>query len=142
PFRLRGKTIGVFNVYATETGFFGQQEEITLLEEIGSDISFALDTLETETARQQAEARRHQSEQKFSTIFEKGAFAAALSSLPDGTLVDVNEAFEKAFGFTRQEAIGKTSLELGINPDDEGRARILAAMKEYGSARHQEVTLH
>ena len=92
--------------------------------------------------QQETENALRQSEQKFSTIFEKSAFAASLSRLPDGVLVNVNEAFERAFGYTKQDAVGKTTLELGINPDVDGRARILAALQAQGSARDQEMVLH
>jgi PAS domain S-box-containing protein len=94
------------------------------------------------TERKQAEQVLHASEQKFSILFEKAAFAIALSRLADGVIVNVNEAFEKAFGYTKQEVIGKTSLELGINPDSERRALILAALKEQGSISNLESTLH
>ncbi|MFN8384136.1 MAG: PAS domain-containing protein [Anaerolineales bacterium] len=93
------------------------------------------------TARKQAEIRLSESEQKFSSLFNKSIYATTLSRLPDGVLVDVNEAFEQDFGYTRQEAIGKTSLELGFNPDAEGRARMLAEIKEHGSARNHELLL-
>ena len=92
--------------------------------------------------QQETENALRQSEQKFSTIFEKSAFAASLSSLPDGVLVNINEAFERAFGYTKQEAVGKTTLDLGINPDVDGRARILLALQAQGSARDQEMVLH
>ena len=94
------------------------------------------------TERKQAENALQESKQMFFTLFEKSAFTASLSRLPDGVITNVNEAFERAFGYTKQEVIGRTSLELGINPDEEGRARILAALKEHGSARNQELTLH
>ncbi len=94
------------------------------------------------TEQKQTEKMLRQSEQKFSSLFEMSSFATSLSRLPDGVLVDVNKAFEQAFGYTKQEAIGRTSIELGINPDAKGRARILAALKEDGSARNQELALH
>lgn len=94
------------------------------------------------TERKRVEEALRESEHKFSVLFEKAVFAASLSRLADGVLVDVNEAFETAFGHTRREAVGKTTLELGINPDAEGRARILAALQERGSVRNQELTLH
>jgi len=93
------------------------------------------------TEPKQAEQALRESEQKFSILFEKAAFAIALSRLSDGVLVNVNEAFERVFGYTKQEALGKTSLELGINPDSESRARILAALKEHGSMSNLELTL-
>jgi len=93
------------------------------------------------TARKQTETKLSESEQKFSSLFNKSVYATTLSRLPDGVIVDVNEAFEQEFGFTRQEAIGKTSFELGFNPDAEGRARMLAEIKEHGSARNHELPL-
>jgi len=94
------------------------------------------------TERKRAEAALRESEQKFSVLFEEAAFAVSLSRLPDGVIVDVNEAFERTFGYTKQEVIGKTSLELGLNPDPEGRARVLAALKEQGAVHNLELALH
>jgi PAS domain S-box-containing protein len=91
--------------------------------------------------RKQAEQALRESEQKFSILFEKAAFAIALSRLSDGVIVNVNEAFERVFGYTKQEVVGKTSLELSINPDSESRARILTALKEHGSMSNLELTL-
>ncbi len=93
------------------------------------------------TERWWAQDVLRKSERKFFTLFEKAAFAASLSKMPDGTIVDVNQAFEKTFGFTKQEAVGKTSRDLDINPDDEGRARIIALLKEHGSAHDLELAL-
>ncbi|MEW5830584.1 MAG: PAS domain S-box protein, partial [Chloroflexota bacterium] len=93
------------------------------------------------TERWQAQEILRKNEEKFFVLFEKAGFAASLSKLPGGIIVEVNQAFEKAFGYTRQEAVGKTSLELGINPDDDSRARILALLKEHGSAHNLELAL-
>lgn len=82
-----------------------------------------------------------ESEQKFSHLFDKAAFAASLSRLPDGTLVNVNETWERTFGYSREEAIGKTTFELNINPDLETRARILAQIQQAGFARNAEMHL-
>jgi PAS domain S-box-containing protein len=141
PFRLMGKTIGILSLTSRELGLFKADEEVRLLDEMGLDISFALDTMETEAERKQTDKALRQSEQKFSALFEKSVFATSLSRLPDGVMVDVNEAFERTFGYTKQEVIGRTSLELGINPDAKGRAQILAELKEHGSVRNQEMTL-
>jgi PAS domain S-box-containing protein len=142
PFLLRGKTIGAVGLVSREQDFFKAEVESHLLEEMGLDISFALDAIEKEAERKQAEEALRESEQKFSILFEKSSSAISLSRLPDGVIVNINEAFERAFGFTKHEVIGKTSLELGINPDAEGRARLLAALSQDGFARNQELALH
>lgn len=142
PIRQMGQVVGLLNLYAADAGFFMVREEQSLLEQIGLDISFALDAMATEAERRWAEEMLRESEQKFSILFEKSSFAVSLSRLPEGIIVNINEAFERAFGYAKQEVIGKTSLDLGINPDSEGRARILAALSEYGSVRNQELALH
>jgi diguanylate cyclase (GGDEF)-like protein len=47
PLTLEGKLVGIFMLYAAETGFF-DEEEMTLLIEMAGDISFAMDHLEKE----------------------------------------------------------------------------------------------
>jgi PAS domain-containing protein len=83
------------------------------------------------TERKLAEEALRQSEQRFSIMFAKSAFPAALSSLPDGVLVDINEAWVNLLGYTKSEMVGKTTLELGITIDPEARARILAETFDY-----------
>ncbi|MEN9563952.1 MAG: hypothetical protein RIR73_2196 [Chloroflexota bacterium] len=94
------------------------------------------------TERKRAEEYLRESERKFSMIFDKAPFAASLSKLPDGALILVNEEFEKIFGYTRQEAIGKNSFELGINPDPERRSQIAAMVQSQGKAHNVELNLH
>ena len=89
--------------------------------------------------RAQEEIR--QSRQKYSIMFEKAPFAAALATLPEGTILDVNEAFESMFGYPRQEVIGKTSVELGIGPGAALRARQLAEVQRDGSVLNEEMKL-
>ncbi|MCX6906562.1 MAG: GAF domain-containing protein, partial [Verrucomicrobia bacterium] len=54
PIRFHGDACGAFTVYASEPDVF-QDKEVALLEEVGGDISFALENLEREAQRKQAE---------------------------------------------------------------------------------------
>jgi len=56
PLSQRGQVVGVLVLYAPQPGVF-DSAELHLLEEVGGDISYALDRLDTEAARQVAEAR-------------------------------------------------------------------------------------
>jgi PAS domain S-box-containing protein len=59
--RQGGVVCGAITVYADETDFF-HAKEIQLLEEVACDVSFALDNLKREEARQQAEEASRRSE--------------------------------------------------------------------------------
>jgi PAS domain S-box-containing protein len=91
--------------------------------------------------QKRVEEALRESERKFSLIYHKLPFAATLSSPQDGTIVDVNEQFEGIFGYNKEEAVGKTSIDLGINPDAEGRQRLLHEVQAQGSVRNLEIEL-
>lgn len=93
------------------------------------------------TERKRANEELRKSEEKFNILYNRVPIAAALSRLRDGVMLDVNEAFERQFGFTRDEVLGKTSLELGINPDVEARAHIRSELEAQGLVRDREVRL-
>lgn len=57
PFQLEGISIGVLILVSREKGLFVAEEEVLLLKEMGGDISFALDTIESETKRRRAEEK-------------------------------------------------------------------------------------
>ena len=66
------------------------------------------------TERNTAERRLRDSEARFSKIFHSSPVPVAMSRLGDGTFLEVNDTCSKWFGWSRDEAIGRTSLELGI----------------------------
>lgn len=111
------------------------------IKEQGTDRRIAMATIGRDmTARKQAERTLLESERKFSVMFDKAAFAIALARLPDRMLVDVNEAWSKIFGFKREEVVGRTSRELGINRNLTERELIFSELKLRGSIRNREVT--
>jgi diguanylate cyclase (GGDEF)-like protein/PAS domain S-box-containing protein len=65
------------------------------------------------------ESIRH-SEERYRLIFETSVDCIAINRASDGIYIDANQAFLDAVGFTREELLGRTSLELGIwaYPDD------------------------
>lgn len=76
------------------------------------------------TPRKQFEADLRSSEAKFALAFQEAPLLMVIARLPDGALLDVNEQFCAISGFTREEAVGKTALELGwTNPRDVERVR-------------------
>ncbi len=93
------------------------------------------------TERKRVEEALHTSEEKFSVIFKKAPFAAGLSSVSDGAYVEVNEEFERIFGFSREKIIGKTSLDLGMYPDLEMRKRAAELFRKQGYVHNLDLRL-
>lgn len=64
--------------------------------------------------RRQAEKELLESEQRFSKAFHANPAIAGLSDLTTGRYVDVNDAFLQRLSYTKEEVIGKTSIDLHI----------------------------
>jgi PAS domain S-box-containing protein len=62
-------------------------------------------------------------------VFELSPIIMCITGLEDGRLRDVNEAFLKTTGYTREEVLGRTTLELGLWLDPEQRALGLATLR-------------
>ena len=90
-------------------------------------------------ARAQEELRT--SEARYRTIFQASLDGISISQLSDGRYVDVNERFLEIVGYSREELIGKTSLELGFweNPSD--RTRMIEALQGDANFQDREVRL-
>ena len=93
------------------------------------------------TERKQAEDELRASEEKFSAMLLAVPIAIALATLPDGALYNVNPAWLDLTGVARkEEAIGKTSLELGLIADAAQRQSILNEFRQRGFVRNVEQT--
>jgi PAS domain S-box-containing protein len=79
------------------------------------------------------------SEERFSKAFHTGAVMMAISTLRDGRFIDVNQAFLKGLGLSREEVIGHTSSELGLFPSTEVRAAMLKKIGTTGRIFNEEI---
>jgi PAS domain S-box-containing protein len=78
------------------------------------------------TDRYRAEQALRLSEAKFATAFRASPHAMTISSLRDGRFIDVNASFERQSGYTREEVLGKTLLDIGMWADSADFAGIMA----------------
>jgi PAS domain S-box-containing protein len=66
---------------------------------------------------------------KLGAVFELSPVIMCITGVEDGRLRDVNEAFLKLTGFTREEVLGRTTLELGVWMDPAQRERGRALLR-------------
>ncbi|MDJ0874723.1 MAG: PAS domain S-box protein [Desulfobacterales bacterium] len=91
------------------------------------------------TARKKAERALKLSEEKYFKAFNNSPLMVVLSVLRTGRYIEVNETFERVMGYSREDVIGRTSLEIGSWMDPDDRERIQVAIESDGFIRGHEV---
>ncbi len=137
PIKHFGKVIGAFSLYASTTRFF-DDDEITLLDEVTKDFSFALDAIETEKKRQEAEEALRKSEEKFRKAFMTSPDSVTINRLKDGMYVSINQGFTRIMGYTEGDILGKTSIETNIWDDPGDRNKLVEGLKKDGMVENLE----
>jgi len=69
------------------------------------------------------------SEEKFRNIFELSRSLNSIHSIPDGCLLDVNPAWERTFGYSRVEVLGKLRPDLGSTQARDGFVQWVSSLK-------------
>jgi PAS domain S-box-containing protein len=77
----------------------------------------------------------------YKAIFEQSPEAIALTRARDGVLVEVNREWLNLTGFSRDEALGRTAVQIGHWPDEAAREEALAPLKSGARVSDQDVTL-
>jgi PAS domain S-box-containing protein len=105
------------------------------------DIDYALILALNVTEQRRAETAQKQSEERFTRIFELSPDVMTVARTGDGTIVELNPRFEAMFGWTRQEALHKTAVELGLWRDLEDRRDLIHALERDGKVDNRETRL-
>ena len=90
------------------------------------------------TERKEAEKALRLSEEKFAKAFLMSPVEITITTLADGRFLEANESFERNNGFTREEVIGHTSLELGLWTQEK-RAAVVKRIEEQGRIQDHEL---
>ncbi len=90
-------------------------------------------------AQRRMEQELRASEEKFSAIFHRSPVALGVTSIPEGRYIDVNEKWERQFHYTREQMIGRTSLDIGFWLDPGERTRLFADLGNDSQVQNREV---
>src|SRR5438067_1218322 len=78
------------------------------------------------------------SEELFEKAFRASPDGLTLSHRESGKIIDANDSFGRMFGFTRDEVIGNSSLELRLIANPADRERAIAQLRATGVIRDFE----
>jgi PAS domain S-box-containing protein len=96
PLHRNGAVVGSFNLYADQAGAFDEDAR-KLLEEMATDVSYALDGFERDASVRLA-----------AEVFEQGKEGIMITDTR-GRIVRVNRAFSEISGYAEAEALGQTA---------------------------------
>ncbi|TRX16306.1 PAS domain S-box protein [Flavobacterium franklandianum] len=116
PIIVRNKIIGAFNLYSDETNFFSSEQEISLLEKIILNISFALEKIQIEQDRRITEEKIRQ----LSQAVEQSPVTIVITNTK-GEIEYVNPKFVETTGYTLEEVVSQNPrvLKSGYTSTDE-----------------------
>ena len=93
------------------------------------------------TQRISAENALKESETRFRTVFQTNPDAVLIFRQSDSRIVDVNDSCLDMIGYTREELIEKTALELGLWANPAERGSYLALIRSQGAFENFEMSL-
>lgn len=115
PLKKFGRIIGTFNLYSDQMNFTGT-EEINLLTEVASDISFAIDNFEKARMHQLTEELAFKNEKRFRALIEKSADMKTLADR-EGKIMYGSPSIIKILGYDPNQMLGFYLFDI-IHPDD------------------------
>ncbi|MFG6488493.1 GAF domain-containing protein [Roseateles sp. BYS78W] len=122
PLRRAGEVSAVLMLCASQPGFF-DDELLDLLNELGDDLSFALDNIDARRAQQAAQREIASGRDRFSALFFGAPLPMAIVSIQERRIIEVNQALCALYGLERNELLGSTTAShaYGILPEDRER---------------------
>lgn len=86
-------------------------------------------------------SERKRAEERFAQIFELAPNPIVITKFADRKIVEINQAFEKIFGYSKDECIGRTGMEVGINTNPNARDRLQRDVAASRSIRGLEASV-
>ncbi|MBI3585958.1 MAG: PAS domain S-box protein [Ignavibacteriales bacterium] len=111
PLIVSGRIYGVLTIYAPEPNAF-DEDEIKLLHELSSDISFAIEFIEREELRKKAEETLKASEEQYRLLFKANPHPMWVYDLESLRFLTVNETAINHYGYSEEEFLSMTVKDI------------------------------
>jgi PAS domain S-box-containing protein len=93
------------------------------------------------TERKLAEVALSESEERFAKSFRTSPISFMIATIEDGRIIEVNDAFTTLSGYTREEAISNTTLNLKIWVNEKDRQNMIDSLRKGIAILHKETLL-
>ena len=97
-----------------------------------------VNTAEDITAQKEAEEAMRASEERFRTAFRISPDSITINRLVDGEYIEINEGFTNLSGYTYEDVIGKSSLEINFWYNQNDRKKLVRGLKKNGRVDNLE----
>ncbi|MBL9201398.1 MAG: PAS domain S-box protein [Opitutaceae bacterium] len=131
PLLVEGRAIGVLTVQDYHNPHAYTDGDLQWLK-------FVADQAAGAVHRHQIEAAQRESRASFEKSFFSSPALMSIAAAADGKLIEINPAFERDSGYSRAEAIGRTTLELDLWRNPAQRDEFLRRIREVGLIRDFE----
>lgn len=98
-----------------------------------------LGTISDITARKQALEDLHESELRFRALFDKSPMIVTLVDVTTSLIAEINEVGLRTFGYARDEAVGRTTTDVGVWADPRTRDLFAEQLLAAGTVSGLEV---
>lgn len=136
-----GETLSGNIVYPTVEGERHYDFRMTPVYGDDGSINLILGIVRDITERRVMEKDIIASKDQFYKIFRSTPCLIAIITVADGRILDINGGVTDILGYSREEAIGKTTIEMKLWANSDDRSRMLKMMQEQGSVRNLEVEI-
>lgn len=136
PLKKKGEIIGILNIYSSTPNFF-KEEEIDLIKEMGLDISFALDSMETRKDKKEIEHALKESERSYRELVDYSLVGVYKTNV-NGDVLFANDAMANLYKFKDVSEMEKNKITT-IYKKKEDRLKFLNDLKNEGFLRDYEM---
>ncbi len=86
----------------------------------------------------QSDRELRASEEKFRLAFHTSPDSININRFDDGLYLEINQGFTRILGYTAEEVLGKTSIELNIWKNPEDREKLVSQLNTHGVVENME----
>jgi PAS domain S-box-containing protein len=131
PMISGGQIIGFIGLDSVSEEKMWTKDTNSLLKIVGQVFANALENKKNQQILQEGEERRR-------TIFEAFPDPVTIIQVEDGRCVDINSAFIRVTGWTREDTIGKTAADLDLWQNPKEREKLVAGIAQQGKIENLE----